>query len=337
LYLASTFAGFAALTSYLGLTYLIFLPLLVSRKNLKEILFSFLIFSFIISPWYLRNLIFLGSPFYPFFGTRYIDPLIKAKALEQLNKVSKISGFNYESVENLVLSLKRLFFSFWDYRDASVYHGLNPIFTFLAIPALFIWLRKREEKLKFFVHWFLMILFFYILLANYWNKYLIVISVPTVILATNLITKLNTKIAGLILVALFANSLFLSFFWDDCPSKNLFETLDKLGDKKLILEICYGNDAKLWNWVNENLPTNVTLATNDFRLYYYNRTILELNSWKLRGLQYSKTVEESVSLLKENNISHVVLIEGIEELKIYPEYFKLVKEFDGKAIFIIKM
>jgi hypothetical protein len=342
LYLSVIFAGFAALTSYLGLLFilLLFLTLQLGKKFYKEIALSFLLFFLVASPWYLRNFLILGNPIWPFGGGKYIDTFIQANSLEQLNKISKISGFNYETLEDLKNSLNRLFFLYLNYSDASTYHGLNPIFALLAIPAIFLWLKTRDKKIQFFVLWFLILLVSYAAIVNYWDRYLILISVPTVFLSLYLIRylekfKIVRLVLTLFLILLYFNSIYLALFWDECPrgKGKFFEIIENLGNHQKILEICYGNEAKLWKWVNENIPENEIVATTDFKLYYYNKTVIELRSWKLRGLYYSSSINETVKILKENNISYLVITVATEEFDKFPEYFHLVKEFDGKKIY----
>jgi hypothetical protein len=344
LYVSSIFAGFSALTSYLGLLFLFlwFLSFQLNKKFYKSIILSFFLFFVIISPWYLRNLIILGNPIWPFGGGKYIDPFIRANSLDQLNKISKVSGFNYDNLEDLKNSLIRLFFSYVDYSNASIYHALNPIFTLFAIPAIFFWVRNRDEKFKFFVLWFLILLAIYIVAATYWSKYLVLISIPTVFLSTYFIKSLQkfrvVKYCFMLFLAfLYFNSLYLALFWDECPQgmRNFSEYLGSLGNYQKILEICYGSDAKLWEWVNKNLPENEIIATNDFKLYYFNKTMVELSSWKLRGLYYSSSINESVKILKENNVSYLVLVGAAEEVESYPQYFKIIKEIDGKKVYKI--
>jgi hypothetical protein len=343
LFLSSIFGGFAALTSYLGLLYVLFLPFVfkLDKKYYKTVLFSVVLFFAVISPWYLRNLIVLNNPIWPFGGGRYIDPIIQSNSLYQLHIISKFSGFNYDSLADLKNSFQRLFFSYVDYYNASVYQGLNPIFILLAIPAIFVWLEKKDKKMGFFIFWFIIILIFYILEVNYWDRYLILISVPTVFISVyliNLLIKFKTIKWLLILffARLYLNSLFLTLFWDECPGgdkKTFLQTLENLGNHEKILEICYGNDAKLWKWVNENLPKNATIAVADFKLYYFNRTVIETTSWKLRNIFYASEIREVMPTFKENNISYLITMS--EDIDKYPQYFELVENIGGRRVYKI--
>ncbi len=339
LYLSSIFAGFAGLTSYLGLLFIFILFLcFLFKKKYKEVIKSIFLFFLIISPWYLRNLIILGNPIWPFLGGKYINPLIQLDSFEQLNKISKTSGFNYETIKDLNNSFMRLFFFYINYLDASNFHVLNPVFTLLAIPAIIYWVKNRNKNVKFFVLWFLIILILYIIGINYWNKYLILISVPTIFLSLYFINSLKKiKVVKWILnfffIFLYFNTLYLSFFWDECPSKKILNTFENLGEYQKILEICYGDYAKLWKWVNENIPENETIATNDYRFYYYNKTILELSSWKLKDLYYSSGINESREIFKKNKINYIVLVTNVKEIEKYSSYFELIKEINGKKVY----
>jgi len=344
LYAGSIFGGFAALTTYLGVLFapLLLLAIQTSKKFYSEIIISFILFSLVISPWYLRNLIVLGNPFWPTGGGKYIDPYIQANSLDQLNKISKMSGFNYDSFADLKNSFGRLLFSYLDYSDASIYNGLNPIFILLAIPAILFWVKNKDKNMYFFVVWFLVILSFYMILLNYWNRYLILISIPTVFLSVYLIKYLQKfkvlkwLVTGFF-VFLYLNSLYLALFWDTCPEgkDDFSEVLKNLGDYQKISEICHGDDLKLSKWVNENLPDDVFIATTDYKLYNYDKPVIEFTSWKLRGLHYSSNIDESVEILKENGVTHLVATGAVEDIEIYPEHFELLKEFDGKAIYKI--
>lgn len=354
LYLSGIFGGFVASASYLGLSFLLvlLLALQAERRFYKNLLVALFLFSLIASPWYLKNLIVLGNPLWPLGGGKYIDPEIRAHSLSQLNAMSKVAGFNYETIDDLKKSLTRLFFSYINPDTASIYHGVNPFFTLFAIPAVVLWIGtekdKRQKKIGFFVLWFLISLAFYIVTSSYWNRYLITISIPTVFLSVHLISSTIDKSRKLGLVwgrlirlslalslgVLYIFSIYLSLFWDEYHMGSIEQVSQSLGDHQKILEICYGDDFRIWTWVNGNLPEDASMATTDFiKLYYYERPVIEFNSWKLRGLQYSSSIEESVRILKENGIDYLALTGEIGEFKKYPQYFELVKEIDGKAVY----
>lgn len=335
LYLSSTFGGFSALTSYLGLLYLplFSLSLLVGKNNYKRIMLSFILFLLIISPWYLRNLIVLGNPVWPFGGGKYIDPFIQANTFNVINENSKEAGFNYENLENLKKSLTRLFFSI-NYGS----NGLNPFFTFLAIPAVLFWIKTKDEKMLFFISWFLILLTFNCVAFPY--SYLMLISIPTTFLSTFLIKSLQ-RFKGIkwvltpLLLTLYFSLFFVSSFWD-CPTGEgkIPEIIKSLGNHQKILDICY-RTPKIWYWVDKNLPYDTTIATNDWKLYLYNRTVLSLRGWALRGLYYSTNINTSIKILKENNVSYIVIVrlgaqkELPKEFDKFPEYFYLIKQFDN--------
>ncbi len=339
LYLSSFFGGFAALAAYLGGIFLFIAPISLLNRNIKlsHLVTAGLIFSIIISPWYGRNFIVMGNPIWPMGGGNYIDPNIENHAFSQLNSASKVSGFNYDSIADLGNSIARLLFSYVNYSDASVYHPLNPFFI-LVIPTLFLWIKKGNGKMEFFYVWFMAILASYVLIFNYWSKYLILISVPTTFLFLYLKENLKEGITGKLIecsiVILFANALLLAFIWDDCPQNHTMESIiDNLGNHTKLLEICYGDDIRIAEWVNENLPENAVIATTDYKLYYYDRNVTEINSWKLRELYYTNGIEESIAVLKENGITNLVVTGDMDSFVLYPDYLKLIKEINGKVVY----
>lgn len=347
LFLSTIFGGFAALTSYLGLLYLFLLLFVFNLKSKysKAFLIASILFFFIIAPWYLRNLIVLGNPVWPFGGGKYIDPIIQVDSFSQLRNVSKISGFNYDSITDLKNSLQRLFFSYINYDNASLYHSLNPIFSIFSIPAVFLLAKKREKKMNFFIIWFLFILTFYILVINYFDRYLILISVPTVFLSVYFIKELvkfkNAKwFIIFFLVTLYVYFLFISSSWNGCywnsvTKENSTTYIQLSSDKWKQLELCYGNDAKMWKYVSENMP-DVPIATYDFRLYYYNRTMVELDSWKLHELFHTTSIAKTYEILKSNNISFIIIKEDKISFSNYTHFFYLVKAVENVKLYKIK-
>ena len=157
----------------------------------------------------------LGNPIWPFGGGKYIDPTILQFSLNQLNNLSKKSGFNYQSFEELVKSFRRLFLFYVDFNNASLYHGLNPAFLFLALPGVVLSFLKRCKKLRFFVCWFLILLSTYIAFLGYNTRYLILISIPTVFISIYTIKSLLNYKIGKLLVLSFLIVFYtfsLSFF-----------------------------------------------------------------------------------------------------------------------------
>jgi hypothetical protein len=179
----------------------------------------------------------------------------------------------------------------------------------------------------------------YALFVNYWSRYTIVASVPVAMLAASLVRRLwKTRFAKPLMVigvaALYASSLYLAITWDECPNGRITDALSGgIASQEKILEACYGNDARVWAWVNANLPADAVVATTDYQIYRYNRTTVELSGWRLRGLYYSQSVDESVRILKQNGVTHLAVTETAPEIENYLQHFDLLARFGSKAVY----
>ena len=89
-------------------------------------------------PWYLRNWIWTGNPFYPFlFGGTYWD----AFRAMQLSGAGTGIGFNLSSILSLPLV------STLGYRDVNYFDGrFGPLFLILFPIVLWIWWKSRKDE-----------------------------------------------------------------------------------------------------------------------------------------------------------------------------------------------
>jgi len=342
LFLASILGGFAALTSYLGLLFFPFLIFIIAGKKIgyNQFFLSIILFLITCSPWYFRNLILLGNPFWPFFGGKYIDPIIQSNTMSHFNDMSKLIGFNYNTLEDLLSSVHRLFFTYVDFYNSTKFSGFRPYIMMFVLPAIFLWLKKRESKFEFFVIWFLYNLIIYTSILNIFERYFSLAIIPVIFLSVYLIKELSKikfikAILILILLIIFVNSLYLSFVWDECIGANrrvVITYMTNLGNFQKILETCYMTDIRVWRWVNENLPDDGVIATTELKWYYLNRTMINMDSWRLRKLYYTDDINEIVSVLEENNIKYLV-IPISEELEEFSEYFQVLEVVENKKIY----
>jgi len=346
---SAVFGGFAAATSYLGLFFIpVFaLALLkgkITRSAIKDLVLALLLLVAIASPWYVRNAVVLGNPLWPIGGVgAYIDSNVYANSLEQLASLSRVSGFDYSSADGLASSLYRTFFTYFDYSNAAVYNGLNPALVLLALPAAVLLLFKKNtpqgRSMWIFGAWIALVFLMYAVFVNYWSRYTIVASVPVVMLAASLVgrfwkTRLARPLVTVGVVALYVSSLYLAVAWDECPAGRITDAFAVgIADQSKILETCYGSDARVWAWVNANLPADAVVATTDYRMYMYDRTTIELSGWRLRGLYYSQSVDESVLILKQNGVTHLAVTETAPEIENYLQNFELLARFGSKAVY----
>jgi len=346
LLLSVVFGGFSALSTYIGLLFapMLFLILNIRSIEFKKILVSLIILSLVCSPWYLRNVYYLYNPVWPFGWGKYIDDRIEQQTMSHLNDQSKVIGFNYENAGNLFNSIKRLFFSYVDFYDSTIGSGLRPVMTLFAVPGILYWFKDKDEKMRFFVIWFVFILLFYMSILNMFERYIIIITVPTVLLSLYLINGISKNplvlyVIYIVITIIFINSLYLSFTWNECIAadrESVIEYMSNLGNQSKILYTCNGDAALMWEWISENLPEDELIGTSDARLYYMNRTLINLDDWKLRGLYYSENIEDTVEVLKENKVKYLMVEEKNEDFEDYPDHFELVKKIGIKAVYKVK-
>ena len=129
-------------TSIILLIALFALILLWNRKkirdSIKPIILLAAICILVALPWYLRNWIWTGNPFYPFlFGGTYWD----AFRAMQLSGAGTGIGFNLSSILSLPLV------STLGYRDVNYFDGkFGPLFLVLSPIVLWIWWKSRKDE-----------------------------------------------------------------------------------------------------------------------------------------------------------------------------------------------
>lgn len=116
----------------------------------------FVITAFTASPWYLKNYLQTGNPFYPLFGgffkSLHHHPIVEATSRQTIEKSQQISFFKMREVmygesfwETLLIPI-RMFFQGKDNSYQYFQGALNPV---LIIFSPFIFLNKRYGKDKF--------------------------------------------------------------------------------------------------------------------------------------------------------------------------------------------
>jgi hypothetical protein len=150
-----------------------FLVLSVTRDTHRQItalrygILFFIITAFVASPWYLKNYLQTGNPFYPLFGGFFKSlnhhPAQESAYLHTIEKTRQISFFKMREVmygENLMETLLipiRMFFQGKDNSYQYFQGVLNPI---LIVFSPFIMLNKRDVKDKFVFVFFTVIFIF---------------------------------------------------------------------------------------------------------------------------------------------------------------------------------
>jgi hypothetical protein len=315
IYLSAVFAGFSFLSSYLGIipAFAFFFISLFVKKDLNKTVVASFLFILISSLWLLRNLFYLGDPLWPFFGGNFIDEKILENTLTIQKQMQKTLGFSFDDLNTLENSIQRLFFTYPNFFNGIIINGLKPFLTLFALPAMLFAFKRGDKKMIFFSFLLLLNLFFYILIFNWFERYMIAASLPTIFLSVYLISifersKLKFLLFSLVFI-LFYNSIFFSLLWDECHpqnEKNYWQMLEKIGDYNSILEFCYGDSAKAWEWISSSTENDAKIATNDIRDYYINRSVTHTDSWELKDLYHSDN-DECMRILCSKRISYLYI------------------------------
>jgi hypothetical protein len=315
IYLSAVFAGFSFLSSYLGIipAFAFFFISLFVKKDLNKTVVASFLFILISSLWLLRNLFYLGDPLWPFFGGNFIDEKILENTLTIQKQMQKTLGFSFDDLNTLENSIQRLFFTYPNFFNGIIINGLKPFLTLFALPAMLFAFKRGDKKMIFFSFLLLLNLFFYILIFNWFERYMIAASLPTIFLSVYLISifersKLKFLLFSLVFI-LFYNSIFFSLLWDECHpqnEKNYWQMLEKIGDYNSILEFCYGDSAKAWEWISSSTENDAKIATNDIRDYYINRSVIHTDSWELKDLYHSDN-DGCMRILCRKRISYLYI------------------------------
>jgi hypothetical protein len=314
-YLSAVFAGFSFLSSYLGIipAFAFFFISFFVKKDLNETVIASFLFILISSLWLLRNLFYLGDPLWPFLGGNFIDEKILENTLTIQKQMQKTLGFSFENFNTLENSIQRLFFTYPNFFNGIIINGLKPFLTLFALPAIVLSFKRGYKKMIFFSFLLLLNLFFYILIFNWFERYMIAACLPTIFLSVYLISlfersKIKFLLFSLVFI-LFFNSIFFSLLWDECHpqnEKNYWQILEKIGDHNSILEFCYVDSAKAWKWISSSTESNAKIATNDIRDYYINRSVIHTDSWELKDLYHSNN-DECIRILCSKGISYLYI------------------------------
>lgn len=282
------FCGFSALTSYIGLFSLgILLLYSINRKiSVKRFGELAILASVIILPWYMRNLILLGNPVYPFFGIgNYLDPLLLKSLMQHFQNWS-----NYP------------FFSVF-----SIICGMGAVLLFFAIT-FFTVAKRKKFHLIFPFYLFLVGLTIMAVHIPFVRYLVIALPALAVILAAS--TKAlrpphtlleRTSAVALILLVIVSSIMVL-------PSINAIKPTPTRGNEKWSYLSQVFEEGDAWQWINENTPEGARIATYDIKEYYLERDIFTLDGSEAAPLYKMDTIEKCIAFLEERNVTYILSV-----------------------------
>jgi hypothetical protein len=300
--IGALFCSFAALTSYTGL--LAFsIPLLYAihkkiglKRTAGLVGFSLLL----IAPWYLRNLVLLGNPVYPFLGFgKYLDPLLLSSTSQHFQHYLLVPDYLLISV------LSKL---------GMVVIGVGIVyFTF-----------SKRKKFDFILPYYLPFVCLAIMgLYVAFPRYLIIAAPSLIVIFTAYIGLLfsrkpkwsTTILAALLALLILGSAFMLPHINAVKPSAKEVET------QSLYLSRIY-EEGDSWAWINQNTPINARVATFDIKDYYLQRSILHLDGNESTPLYQMKNINDSMAFLKQKGVTYILSVPwaSIGDTRMPPAY-----------------
>jgi hypothetical protein len=284
--LGSLFCGFTALTSYIGL-FGLGVPLLYAlhkRLGLKRFAGLVSVALLVVFPWYLRNLVLLGSPVYPFAGIgKYLDPL--------LHSSTSLHFRNY-----LLLPLYA-----WTSTACKV--GV----VLLIVGVVFFTLSKRRKDFPLALTLCLLLvsislMAFYVAFPRY-----LAIALPMSAVffgfAINALPKKRrlSQIGSAVFIALVVIGSAVMF-----PYINSVKPSAAAGESREQYISSIYQEGNAWQWINQNTPANTKIASYDIKEYYLNRMLFPLDGGEAAPLYYMDSIQEALQFLTDNGVGYVL-------------------------------
>jgi len=288
-FVGTLFCCFSALTSYIGLSSFGILLLYAVSKRVSVERFArlFILASFIVLPWYMRNFILLGNPVYPFFGIgKYLDPLLLNSTLQHFQNWLKVPLFGLLStVCKIAAAALLLTIVYIVFNDEKRFPLVFPFYLLLVGIA----------TMAFHIPFLR-----YLIVALPVLAIILSVSIKSLFEANNIVGRVTAVIFVVLMVI--SSALVL-------PYINSFKPLSPVngGDKWSYLCQVF-EEADAWKWINENAPLNARIATYDIKEYYVEREILPLDGYEAAPLYKMNTIDEAISFLREKNVMYVLSV-----------------------------
>lgn len=316
---SAVFAGLAAGTKYNGLyipLILAFMILYVSRNDrpLKALLIFISVSIAVASPWYVKNAIQTGNPFYPLFfnisfgGLKIPDqPTVPIFLKRQL-----FYGENWIDIISIPV---RVFFQGRD-DNMQYFDGvLNPL---LLIFLLFVFRMKKQESRyigAFSLFYFLLVFFTTDMQIRFLLPVLPALTIMTVIGINRLMEFSKIKILVMIATAslLSLNFIYLADYFG--KKEPLSYLAGKVSRDEYLIRHLRGYEATLY--INKYLPKDVKVMmiyAGDRGYYldrdYYYNSYLSGQPIK-EALEGSRDAEDITKKIRRNGITHILLDERL--------------------------
>jgi hypothetical protein len=330
---AAVMAGFGAATKYNGFLVLVFLLLWVLRGSKEGSLSGiqragrFLVVSLTVaSPWLVRNVLFTGNPFFPFFSSWLASmPVASQEIYEPLARRTLLYG---EGLLDFLTIPIRIFFQGKDDIPRYFDGELNPVFLFFFPFGLGVHKGRWPAGLLVFVALYFL---FTLLLVDMRARYILPTLPPLAVLAALGIKRVGQGPMKWLAASVLAGCLFwnVSYLYGHIQKAELGLFLLGRESREAYLSRKLG-DFDLWHFANRHLPgdAKVMMYFLGNRGYYSDREYIYEDYYSGRELKLflsrSPSAERLVEYFRERRISHIALRKDlfnqyIEANLLFPE------------------
>ena len=228
IYLSAIFLGFAISIKYLSLIWLIFFFLLFLEKSMEKRvakftilkqLFLYVLFIFLFaSPFYLRNFLETGNPFYPFFYNIFDGKFLNPEKSHLLSLYFKSFGYGRSFKDLILLPLRLSFFA--QFGNPYRFDGVIGVIYLVALIILIFNFKKLNLKIlprSFFYFPVIFVLIWFELSQQI--RFLIPLLAFLSLILVVFIRQINSSKINLVFLILFSLNLRypFSFFMKEKP------------------------------------------------------------------------------------------------------------------------
>jgi len=351
------FYSFSLLTSYRALYYL-FIPILTlfyvfikdkeQRKTLvQHAILAFALMALVCGPWYLRNLMLLGNPTYPFiFGDKYFNPLLNEMRIASLQHT--IHNFLFGKIEIQAFDWFGFLFLSRDY---------FPIASQLTLLGLVLIMTKQHRNIRCILPILAWCLIFYFtpLIPLAHERHILPSSPALAVLSalpvthlmvysirgvhrdrriiffhSRIATSLRSSVILLITMFLLLASIPTSIvgkqytpfqpFHDD---KAILWQFEHPGiDKWTSLRHLYGEHIYAWRWIDERIENERVAMPGEYPPFLKNfdvRHIFYLDSREALPLYHISDPMKIILFLEERGVRYIYAPEWMKNAYIYKD------------------
>lgn len=343
LMLAGAFVGFCLGARYFSAFFFIVLTLgvglywLFKKKAIlgfKPLAWFAILAVLVASPWYIKNLLYSGNPFYPFLGeifnvrNLYLKnlhlPLVYSEGLEKIYNVfsfKKLLLFPFEFTFGLSLDRR-----YW-----------NPIFSPLylsLVPLIVLGWKNLKQEFHWYFYLSLGVLLFWFFLIPAHRFVLSAVAILTIPTALSTYYFASQRV-------LFRKTIFVftSIWFFLAIGANIYYNYKPLSlvikyrTRDRALESAFKDRKRLWDKLNQ-IPQGdklLLICERGLTFYYINCEwiIVEQLQQELSNVK-QQDYHKLHYILENRGISHILITEGAQ--KLYPQEFMLLERLKREGL-----